>query len=40
LIEFPSATADPIGKARAFLEEGPEDSVAYYVAYALEELNG
>jgi hypothetical protein len=40
LIEFPSATADPIGKARAFLREGPEDSVAYYVAYALEELNG
>ncbi len=40
VIEFPNATADPIGKARAFLENGPEDSVAYYVAYALEELNG
>jgi hypothetical protein len=40
LVEFPSVAADPIGKARAFLEKGPEDSVAYYVAYALEELNG
>ncbi len=40
VIEFPNATADPIGKARAFLENGPEDSTAYYVAYALEELDG
>jgi hypothetical protein len=40
VIEFPNATADPIGKAHAFLENGPEDSVAYYVAYALKELNG
>lgn len=39
VIEFPDATADPIGKARAFLENGPDDSVAYYVAYALKELN-
>ncbi|MBV9455571.1 MAG: hypothetical protein JOZ19_15885 [Rubrobacter sp.] len=38
-LEFPGAAADPIGKARAFLENGPEDSVAYYVTYALEELN-
>lgn len=40
VVEFPDATADPIGKARAFLENGPEDSVSYYVAYAIEELNG
>lgn len=40
VVEFPDATADPIGKARAFLENGPEDSVAYYVAYAIEELDG
>ncbi len=40
VVEFPNATADPVGKARAFLENGPEDSVAYYVAYALKELGG
>jgi hypothetical protein len=40
VLEFPNVTADPIGKARAFLENGPEDSVAYYVSYALEELDG
>ena len=40
MVEFPNATADPMGKARAFLENGPEDSAAYYVAYALKELNG
>jgi hypothetical protein len=40
VVEFPGATADPIGKVYAFLENGPEDSVAYYVSYVLEELNG
>lgn len=40
VLEFPNATADPIGKARAFLENGSEDSAAYYVSYVLEELNG
>jgi hypothetical protein len=39
VVEFSEATADPVGKARAFLENGAEDSVAYYVSYALEELN-
>ena len=39
VVEFPDTTADPIGKARAFLENGPEDSAAYYVSYALKELN-
>ncbi len=39
VLEFRSVTADPIGKARAFLENGPEDSAAYYVSYVLEELN-
>lgn len=38
VVEFPEATADPVGKARAFLENGPEDSVAYYVSYVIEEL--
>ncbi|MDP8952314.1 MAG: hypothetical protein M3N18_08765, partial [Actinomycetota bacterium] len=40
VIEFSSATADPIGKGQAFLQNGPEVSVAYYVAYVLKELNG
>ena len=40
VLEFPGLDADPIGEARAFLESGTEDSVAYYVTYALEELNG
>jgi hypothetical protein len=31
---------DPIGKARAFLLEGPEDSIAFYANYVLEQLNG
>src|SRR4051794_7307582 len=39
VLEFPDVTADPVGKARAFFENGSEDSVAYYVAYAIEELN-
>jgi hypothetical protein len=30
---------DPIGKARAFLLEGPEDSIAFYADYVLEQLN-
>ncbi len=40
VVEFPDATADPLGKSRAFLENGSGDSVAYYVAYVLKELNG
>ena len=42
VVDFPDAdaTADPIGKTRAFLESGSEDSVSYYVSYAIEELNG
>lgn len=39
VVEFPKFTADPVGKARAFLENGPEDSAVYYVSYAIEELN-
>ncbi len=40
VVEFTDASADPIGKARAFLENGPEDSVAYYVSYVVKDLNG
>ena len=36
VVEFPEATADPVGKARAFFKKGPEDSVAYYVSSVLE----
>ena len=39
VLEFPEVTADPVGEARAFLENGSEDSAAYYVSYALEELD-
>lgn len=38
VVEFPDVTADPIGQTRAFLENGPEDSVAFYAGYVLEEL--
>jgi hypothetical protein len=31
---------DPVGKSRAFLHGGPEDSVAFYADYILEQLNG
>ncbi len=40
VVEFSHATADPIGKARAFLKNGPEDSTTYYVSYVLRELYG
>ncbi len=40
VVEFSHATADPIGKARAFLKNGPEDSTIYYVSYVLRELYG
>ena len=29
---------DPIGKARAFLLEGADDSIAFYADYVLEQL--
>ncbi len=40
VIELEEFVLDPIGKARAFLREGPEDSVAFYADYVLEQLNG
>ena len=41
VLEFPDGlVADPIGKTRAFLQNGRDDSVAFYVAYALKELDG
>jgi hypothetical protein len=40
VIELEGFILDPIGKSRAFLHEGPEDSVAFYADYVLEQLNG
>ena len=39
VIEFEGFVLDPVGKSRAFLREGPEDSVAFYADYVLEQLN-
>jgi len=38
VLNFSDITLDPVGKARAFLDQGDEDSVAYYAEYALQEL--
>jgi hypothetical protein len=40
VIEVEHLILDPIGKSRAFLYEGPEDSVAFYADYVLEQLEG
>ena len=40
VIELGGFVLDPIGKARAFLREGPEDSVAFYADYVLKQLGG
>jgi hypothetical protein len=37
LLDLGPATADPLGKARTFLEEGAEDSVSFFARYVLEE---
>jgi hypothetical protein len=39
VLEFDEAALDPIGKARAFLHEGQEDSVAFYADYVIRELD-
>ncbi len=38
VLEFDEVVLDPIGKARSFLHEGPDDSVAFYADYVLREL--
>ncbi len=40
LLELEALVLDPIGKARAFLREGPDDSVAFYADYVLDQLGG
>lgn len=38
VLVFEEFTLDPVGKARAFLHEGEEDSISFYAEYALREL--
>jgi hypothetical protein len=38
LVEVEDFVLDPVGKARAFLKEGPEESLAFYADYVLEQL--
>lgn len=38
ILEFDELSADPVGQARAFLQEGQDDSVAFYAEYVLGEL--
>jgi hypothetical protein len=40
VVEVGWLVLDPIGKSRAFLLEGAEDSVAFYADYVLEQLIG
>jgi hypothetical protein len=37
VVEIGSFVLDPIGKAKAFLEQGPEESLAFYAEYVLEQ---
>jgi hypothetical protein len=39
VIEAGAFVLDPVGKSRAFLREGPDDSVAFYADYVLEQLD-
>lgn len=38
VLELDDFVLDPIGKARAFVDNGPDDSVDYYARYVLQEL--
>ncbi|CAN5151205.1 hypothetical protein BH24ACT17_BH24ACT17_11700 [soil metagenome] len=40
VVEIGEIVLDPVGKARAFLEYGPEESLAFYVEYVLEQWDG
>ncbi|MDQ3862046.1 MAG: hypothetical protein M3317_00815 [Actinomycetota bacterium] len=39
VVEIGDFVLDSIGKARAFLEHGPEESLAFYAEYVLEQWN-
>lgn len=38
VVEVEGFVLDPVGKARAFLREGPEESMSFYATYVLELL--
>jgi hypothetical protein len=40
VVEIGDFVLDPVGKARAFLEYGPEESLAFYAEYVLEQWDG
>ena len=40
VVEIGDFVLDPVGKARAFLESGPEEALAFYAEYVLEQWNG
>jgi hypothetical protein len=40
VVEVEDFVLDPVGKARAFLRHGPEESLAFYADYVLEQLDG
>ena len=39
VVEVGDFVLDPVGKARAFLNEGPEESLAFYATYVLDLLH-
>ena len=40
VVEVRGLALDPVGKARAFLEYGPQESMTFYVEYTLKQLEG
>jgi hypothetical protein len=40
VVEIGDMVLDPVGKARAFLQHGPEESLAFYAEYVLEQWEG
>ena len=40
IVEIGDFVLDPVGKARAFLQYGPEESLAFYAEYVFEQWDG
>ena len=40
IVEIGDFVLDPVGRARAFLEYGPDESLAFYAEYVLEQRDG
>jgi len=40
VVEVRDFVLDPVGKAKAFLEFGPQESMTFYVEYTLKQLEG